>query len=149
MYILREVKDPNKFMKLNIQFLTSTYEELKCIEWVPNSGFFPNGKILFNKKNLLLFPHSINDKAINQIIGTIDRDISGILEKLNNNEYDLESLTSKSSFSENKKVDKNTLYSQISNIIENPIEEYIEEIQSILPYELDTHELSELEKVTD
>ena len=49
-YILREVKDPNKFMKLNIQFLTSTYEELKCIEWVPNSGFFPNGKILFNKK---------------------------------------------------------------------------------------------------
>ena len=49
-------------------------------------------------------------------------------------------------FSFLQKVDKNTLYSQISNIIENPIEEYIEEIQSILPYELDTHELSELEK---
>ena len=49
-------------------------------------------------------------------------------------------------FSFLQKIDKNTLYSQISKIIENPIEEYIEKIQSILPYELDTHELSELEK---
>jgi hypothetical protein len=55
-------------------------------------------------------------------------------------------LLNEGKFSFLQKIDKNTLYSHISKIIENPIEEYIEKIQSILPYELDTHQLSELEK---
>jgi hypothetical protein len=49
-------------------------------------------------------------------------------------------------FSFIQKVDKDTLKSQISKIIENPNEEYIQKIVNILPYELDTHHLSPNEK---
>lgn len=49
-------------------------------------------------------------------------------------------------FSFIQKIDKQTLSSEISKIIENPEKEYIEKIESILPYELDTYELSENEK---
>jgi hypothetical protein len=49
-------------------------------------------------------------------------------------------------FSFIQKVDKNSLRSQISKLIQNPKEEYIEKIESILPYELDTHHLSENQK---
>jgi hypothetical protein len=49
-------------------------------------------------------------------------------------------------FSFIQKLDKNTLYSQISKIIKNPNEEYVEKIAEILPYELDTKHLSSNEK---
>lgn len=49
-------------------------------------------------------------------------------------------------FSFIQKLDKQTLTSQISKIIENPNVEYIDKIESILPYELDTHHLSTNEK---
>jgi hypothetical protein len=49
-------------------------------------------------------------------------------------------------FSFIQKIDKKTLYSHISKIIENPNQTYIEKIENILPYELDTHHLSENEK---
>lgn len=49
-------------------------------------------------------------------------------------------------FSFIQKIDKETLKSQISKIIDNPNKEYIEKIESILPYELDTHHLSTNEK---
>jgi len=49
-------------------------------------------------------------------------------------------------FSFIEKIGKNNLYSQISKLIENPNKEYIEKIESILPYELDTQHLSENEK---
>jgi hypothetical protein len=104
-YILREVKDPDKFMSLKLQFLTSTYEELKCIEWVSNTGIlFPNGKILFNKKNLLLVSHSITDKSINEFIKTIESDISKIQLKLKNNEFDLETINSTRTSDENANI---------------------------------------------
>ena len=51
-------------------------------------------------------------------------------------------------FSFIQKINKNELYSNISSIIENPIDEYIEKIESILPYELDTHHLSQNEKTS-
>ena len=49
-------------------------------------------------------------------------------------------------FSFIQKIDLETLTSQISKIIDNPNKEYIKEIESILPYELDTHHLSTNEK---
>jgi hypothetical protein len=49
-------------------------------------------------------------------------------------------------FSFIQKLDKDTLYSQISKIIKNPNEEYVEKIAEILPYELDTKHLSSNEK---
>lgn len=49
-------------------------------------------------------------------------------------------------FSFIQKIDKNILHSHISKLIEKPNEEYIKKIESILPYELDTHKLSQLEK---
>lgn len=49
-------------------------------------------------------------------------------------------------FSFIEKIDKNALYSYISELIQNPNEEYIQKIESILPYELDTHHLSTNEK---
>jgi hypothetical protein len=55
-------------------------------------------------------------------------------------------LLNEGKFSFLQKIDKNTITAQISKIIKNPIEEYIEKIVSILPHELDTHELSELQK---
>lgn len=55
-------------------------------------------------------------------------------------------LLNEGKFSFIQKVDKNVLTSQISKIIDNPNEEYIEKIESILPYELDTHHLSTNEK---
>jgi hypothetical protein len=55
-------------------------------------------------------------------------------------------LLNEGKFSFLQKIDKNTITAQIAKIIENPIEEYIEKIVSILPCELDTHELSELQK---
>jgi hypothetical protein len=55
-------------------------------------------------------------------------------------------LLNEGKFSFIQKVDKDTLKSQISKIIENPNEEYIQNIVDILPYELDTHHLSPNEK---
>jgi hypothetical protein len=55
-------------------------------------------------------------------------------------------LLNEGKFSFIQKVDKDTLKSQISKIIENPNEEYIQKIVNILPYELDTHHLSPNEK---
>jgi hypothetical protein len=55
-------------------------------------------------------------------------------------------LLNQGKFSFIQKVDKNTLTSQISKIIQNPFEEYIQKIVDILPYELDTHHLSPNEK---
>ena len=55
-------------------------------------------------------------------------------------------LLNEGKFSFIQKVDKNVLTSQISKIIDNPNKEYIEKIESILPYELDTHHLSTNEK---
>jgi hypothetical protein len=55
-------------------------------------------------------------------------------------------LLNEGKFSFIQKVDKGTLKSQISKIIENPNEEYIQKIVDILPYELDTHHLSPNEK---
>ena len=55
-------------------------------------------------------------------------------------------LLNEGKFSFIQKVDKDTLKSQISKIIENPNEEYIQKIVDILPYELDTHHLSSNEK---
>lgn len=49
-------------------------------------------------------------------------------------------------FSFIQKIDKNILKSHISKLIEKPNETYIEKIESILPYELDTHHLSQNEK---
>jgi hypothetical protein len=49
-------------------------------------------------------------------------------------------------FSFIQKLDKNTLYSQISKLIKNPNEEYVQKIADILPYELDTKHLSPNEK---
>lgn len=49
-------------------------------------------------------------------------------------------------FSFIQKINKDTLKSKISKIIDNPIQKYIEKIESILPYELDTHHLSPNEK---
>jgi hypothetical protein len=49
-------------------------------------------------------------------------------------------------FSFIQKLDKNTLYSQISKIINNPNEEYVQKMADILPYELDTKHLSPNEK---
>ena len=49
-------------------------------------------------------------------------------------------------FSFIQKIDKYTLTAQISKLIENPNKEYIEKIVDILPYELDTQELSQNEK---
>lgn len=49
-------------------------------------------------------------------------------------------------FSFIQKIDKDSLRAQIAKLIENPNEEYIETIESILPYELDTHHLSENQK---
>jgi hypothetical protein len=115
-YILREIKNPDKLMSLKLQFLTSTYEEINNIEWVPNTGkLFPNGKILFNKKNLLLVPHSIKDNTVNNIIDTIKIDISEILVKLKNNEFNLESLNSNSLILENNNSDKEVVSSSNPN----------------------------------
>jgi len=44
-------------------------------------------------------------------------------------------------FSFIEKINKNSLKSQISQLVENPDEKIIEKIESILPYELDTHHL--------
>jgi hypothetical protein len=55
-------------------------------------------------------------------------------------------LLNEGKFSFIQKVDKDTLKSQISKIIENPNEEYIQKIVDMLPYELDTHHLSPNEK---
>jgi hypothetical protein len=55
-------------------------------------------------------------------------------------------LLNEGKFSFIQKVDKDTLKSQISKIIENPNKEYIQKIVDILPYELDTHHLSPNEK---
>jgi hypothetical protein len=55
-------------------------------------------------------------------------------------------LLNEGKFSFIQKIDKDTLKSQISKIIENPNEEYIQKIVNILPYELDTHHLSPNEK---
>lgn len=55
-------------------------------------------------------------------------------------------LLNEGKFSFIQKIDKNELYSHISKIIENPNKDYIENIESILPYELDTHQLSTNQK---
>ena len=55
-------------------------------------------------------------------------------------------LLNEGKFSFIQKVDVGTLKSQISRIIKNPNEEYIQKIVDILPYELDTHHLSPNEK---
>jgi hypothetical protein len=49
-------------------------------------------------------------------------------------------------FSFIQKISKENLTSQISKLIKNPNKEYIEKIESILPYELDTQHLSTNEK---
>ena len=49
-------------------------------------------------------------------------------------------------FSFIQKIDKEVLYSHISKLIQNPNREHILKIESILPYELDTHHLSTNEK---
>ncbi len=51
-------------------------------------------------------------------------------------------------FSFIQKIDKDTLYSHISKILESPNEEYIQKIVDILPYELDTHHLSTNDKTS-
>ena len=51
-------------------------------------------------------------------------------------------------FSFIQQINKKDLYANVSSIIENPIDEYIEKIESILPYELDTQHLSENEKTS-
>ena len=51
-------------------------------------------------------------------------------------------------FSFIQKIDKQTLYTHIYSIIENPNKEYIEKLESILPYELDTQHLSTNEKTS-
>jgi hypothetical protein len=55
-------------------------------------------------------------------------------------------LLSEGKFSFIQKINKDTFKSHITKIIENPNEEYIEKIIDLLPYELDTHHLSENEK---
>ena len=57
-------------------------------------------------------------------------------------------LLNEGKFSFIQKIDKETLTSQISRIIDNPNKEYIEKIESILPYELDTQHLSTNEKTS-
>ncbi len=51
-------------------------------------------------------------------------------------------------FSFVQKINKSTLYTHISSIIKNPNNEYIEKLESILPYELDTQHLSTKEKTS-
>ena len=55
-------------------------------------------------------------------------------------------LLNEGKFSFIQKISKDTFKSHITKIIENPNEEYIEKIIDLLPYELDTHHLSENEK---
>jgi hypothetical protein len=55
-------------------------------------------------------------------------------------------LLNEGKFSFIQKIDKNILHSHISKLLEKPNEEYIEKIESILPYELDTQQLSPNEK---
>jgi hypothetical protein len=55
-------------------------------------------------------------------------------------------LLNEGKFSFIQKIDKNILYSHISKLLEKPNKEYIEKIESILPYELDTQQLSPNEK---
>lgn len=51
-------------------------------------------------------------------------------------------------FSFIQKTDKERLYSHISSIIDNPDKQYLEKLESTLPYELDTHHLSTNEKTS-
>ena len=51
-------------------------------------------------------------------------------------------------FSFIQKIDKNVLKAQITALIDNPNMDYIETIESMLPYELDTHHLSQSEKTS-
>jgi len=55
-------------------------------------------------------------------------------------------LLNEGKFSFIQKISKDSFKSHITRIIENPNEEYIEQIIDLLPYELDTHHLSENEK---
>lgn len=55
-------------------------------------------------------------------------------------------LLSEGKFSFVQKIKKDRLISMINSLIKNPNIEYIEKIESLLPYELDTHFLNETEK---
>jgi hypothetical protein len=55
-------------------------------------------------------------------------------------------LLNEGKFSFIQKINKESLLSIIKHAIPNPINEYIEQVEAILPYELDTHELSQSEK---